>query len=307
MSKTRGRKKPSVFLLLVPAYAGLAVLFGLLIKQGNLQLLEPAGYIANIQSHIFWVALILAGIIGTSIILSFFYVISRYSEHKHRDYRPHWNASKKAVALAWGVPILAMAVLSVFVWDTAHMVDPYKTISGNADPMTIQVVALQWKWLFIYPKEHIATINQLELPAGTPVSLELTADAPMNSFWIPRLSGQIYAMTGMVTQLHIRADKVGTYMGSPAEMSGAEFAGMDFTVNVVSRVDYQAWTGRAGKTEASNPLDYAGFLQLAKPSGYLRPAMYRVTDSHLFDRVVLQYMVPGTDPSRLSIKGGSSL
>ena len=277
-------------------------MFTMLIRQGTVQLLQPAGYIANVQSHILWAAIVFGGIAAGTIIITFYFVIFRYNEDRHGRYEPTWNASKKLLVLGWGVPFLVIVVVSTFLWITAHQIDPYKP-AASGKPVVVQVVALQWKWLFIYPNEGIATVNKLELPVNTPVSLELTADAPMNSFWIPRLSGQIYAMTGMVTHLHIVADKTGTYTGSPAEMSGADFAGMDFDVHVVTRNNYDAW--QASARAATQQMDYNTFSQLAKPSGYMPPATYTLPYANLFDLIVMQYMAPGAKPSAVQLQGAS--
>lgn len=288
-------------LLLAPLYAALLAMFAIFIKRGNVQLLDPAGTIADAQSKILWGALIFAAVLGSTIILTFFFLVFRYKEGGRAKYEPTWTVSRKLLIACWGVPSVVIVVVSALVWVTAHQVDPYRPINAGSKAITIQVVALQWKWLFIYPDDRIATVNMLEFPAGTPVSLQLTADAPMNSFWIPRLSGQIYAMSGMVTQLHIKADKPGTFMGSPAEMSGADFAGMDFTVKAVSASDYANW--KTSVKQAGKRLDYASYKQLAQPSGYLPESYYTVADRNLFQAVVMQYMVPGTDPSKLEVKG----
>lgn len=292
-----------VFKLLIPVYLCIAALFTVLIARGNMQLLEPAGYIADIQSKILWGALIFAAVVGITIITSFFIVVSRYKESKHRKYDPEWKVSKPILLLGWAIPLTAIAVICVLIWNTAHMVDAYQPISSSNEPVTIQVVALRWKWLFIYPNDRIATVNMLEIPVNTPVNLELTADAPMNGFWIPRLSGQIAAMPGMVTQLHIEADKAGTYAGSAAEISGDDFAGMDFSVKAVSAHDYRAWKASAFK--AAKPLSYTSYTKLAQPSGYQPVSLYKLPDPNLFNEIVMQYMAPGTDQSTLQVRGAN--
>ncbi len=299
----RANKVP-VFKLLLPLYVCIAGMFAILIARGNMQLLQPAGYIANIQTKILWGAIAFAGIVATIVIGSFFVIVFRYKEDNHKAYAPDWSGGKMIVIFAWGLPLLAISVVSVLVWNTAHMVDPYKSISGTHAPVTIQVVALQWKWLFIYPNDHIASVNMLEIPAGTPVNLQLTADAPMNGFWVPRLSGQIAAMPGMVTQLHLEADTAGTYQGSPAELSGADFAGMDFSVKAVSASEYASW--KSLMRQNGNVLNYTSYKQLAEPSGYNSLEYYSMPDPNLFTEIVMQFMAPGTDPSALQI-GGRSL
>lgn len=288
---------------IIVVLACLALVCALLIKRGNLQLLEPAGYIAGIQSRILATALIMAAIIASCIIGVFFYVVLHYREGKGTKYTPEWTTSSTIQLLAWVIPFVVICGISIVLWNTAHMVDPFRAISSANRPVTIQVVALRWKWLFIYPNDRIATVNTLEIPVDTPVQFQLTADAPMNSFWIPRLSGQVYAMTGMVTQLHIEADKTGSYAGSPAEMSGDEFAGMTFNVKAVPTTEYQAW--KASVVRGSQMLDYASYAKLAEPSGYVQPTAYQLQEPNLFDVIVMKYMAPGTDPSTLHIKGAT--
>ncbi len=289
--------------MLAPVYILLAILFAVLIRRGDMQLLSPAGVIADYQSKILWGALVFATIVGTTIIISFFTVIFRYHEDNHRKYEPSWTAGISLQLIAWVIPSIVIAVISYAVWSTAHTVDPYKPLASTKTPITIQVVALRWKWLFLYPYDGIATVNMMEIPAGTPVNLQLTADAPMNSFWVPRLSGQIYAMPGMVTQLHIQADTTGNFSGSAAEINGDGYAGMDFMVKAVSAADYQAWKSTAQRS--TKTLDYRNYPQLAAPSEYVPPANYSLADRNLFHEVVMQFMEPGADLSTLQVRGKS--
>ena len=301
--KTHGAKRPSVFTLLLPLYAGLAILFAVLIRRGDMQLLRPAGLVADFQSKILWGALIFAFVVGSAIIAAFFVVIFRYREDNDRPYEPSRIAGKRLQSLAWIIPTIVILVVSFLVWDTAHSIDPYSPLKSSKTPVTVQVVALRWKWLFIYPADGIASVNMLEIPAGRPINLRLTADAPMSSFWVPSLSGQIYAMPGMVTQLHIQADKSGTYPGSVAEINGDGYSGMDFTVKSVSDTQYADWKAATRKTAQS--LDYAAYTRLAQPSSYVAPALYRVPESNLFDAIVMQFMVPGINPSDLQVRGSN--
>lgn len=293
----------SIVKLLIPIYICIAMLFAVLISRGSMPLLEPAGYIADIQSKILWGALIFALVVGVTILTAFFMVVSKFKESNHQKYEPEWKANKFVLSLGWGIPILAIAFISVLIWNTAHLVDAYRPIDSTTKAITIQVVALQWKWLFLYPNDHIGTVNTLEIPANTPINFELTADAPMNGFWIPQLSGQIAAMPGMVTQLHIEADKPGTYVGSPAEISGDDFADMTFTVNAVSGSDYNSW--KAGVAKSQNVLDYTSYTQLARPSSDNAVAYYSIADSNLFHEIVMQFMAPGADQSTLNVRGAN--
>lgn len=294
-------ERVSVFKLLVPLYCLMAAVFVVLIARGNVQLLNPAGYVAGMQSKILWAAIAFAVVVGGSLIATFYIVIFRYRDTRGRRYEGGWTVGHKAQLLAWLVPTLVVVVVSYFVWDTAHLLDPYKPLAGS-QPLTIQVVALRWKWLFLYPNERVATINQLVLPVNTPVSFQLTADAPMSSFWIPRLSGQVYAMTGMVTQLHLMADKLGTYPGQDVEINGDGYSGMDFTVRVVSANDFANWKNHAS-TAALSSLDYHDYAQLAEPTSYNQPKTYHLRDANLFDAVVMQFMEPGLNLADQTVKG----
>lgn len=291
--------------ILLPLYIGLAIAFVILIMRGNLQLLEPVGVVADFQSKILWGALIFACVIGTAIIASFFFVIFHYQEDKHRKYEPTWTAGNKLQAFTWGILTVIILVISFGVWVTTHAIDPYKPLASSKPAVTIQAVALRWKWLFIYPDSGLATVNFIEIPEGTPVNFQLTADAPMSSFWVPRLSGQIYAMPGMVTQLHIQADKTGTFPGASPEINGDGYSGMNFTVKSVSASEYQAWHSSAA-THATQSLDYAAYTKLAQPSSYDPDATYKTPDPSLFHEIVMQYMAPGVNQAELQV-GGTSL
>lgn len=206
-----------------------------------MQLLEPAGIIADAQSRILWGAIIFAAIIAAIMIGAFFWVTVHYRDGAPERYIPNWHAGHKLMLVSWGVPLAAITVISVMVWVTIHALDPSYAISSKQRPITIQVIAERWKWLFVYPNDHLAAVNELQIPVGVPITFQLTADAPMASFWVPRLGGQIYAMTGMTTTLHLRADQPGTYAGTSAEISGGDFAGMEFTVKAVSMDQYNQW------------------------------------------------------------------
>ena len=292
-----------IFKLLVPLYVCLVAVFAVLILRGNVQLLDPAGLISGVQSQILWAAIAFAGIVSTALIASFFIIIFRYREGKHRTYEPTWTVGKATQAFVWLALTCVIVVISFFVWYTAHLIDPYKPLESSTPPVTIQVVALRWKWLFLYPNDHIATVNQLVIPTDTPVSFQLTADAPMSSFWVPRLSGQIYAMPGMVTQLHVVADKAGTYAGNDVEINGDGYSGMEFTVRAMPGDQFAAWKSTVASSRALQQLDPSSYVQLAEPSSYNQPATYHLRDANLFDAIVMQFMEPGANLSELTVRG----
>jgi len=192
-------------------------------------------------------------------------------------------------------------ILAVLTWNSSHDLDPFKPIVSDKPPITIQVVALQWKWLFIYPQQNIASVNIIQFPNQTPINFEVTADAPMNSFWIPQLGGQIYAMPGMSTQLHLMADTEGTYRGSSANISGKGFAGMNFSAKSTSQADFDQWVALVHQTR--NNLSLAKYNNLAKPSQNNPLSYYSSSQSGLYDRVVMKYMMPASQLPYMSSHG----
>lgn len=214
----------------------------------------------------------------------------RVSNKRTKKYTPGWASSRWLEAVWWGIPLAIVTVLSVVAWRSSYALDPFKPLSGGK-PLTIQVVALDWKWLFIYPEQQVASVNLAPLPVGRPITFRITSDTVMNSFWIPQLSGQIYAMPGMSTALNLMAGKPGDYYGSSANISGNGFAGMHFTARAEDEQVFNRW---AATTRQSAPtLSLNAYNQLARPSKDNPAAAYRLGADNLFDYVVMKYMVPG--------------
>jgi len=190
----------------------------------------------------------------------------------------------------WGIPFVIVVIISVITWYKTYELDPYKPIESDKKPITIQVVALQWKWLFIYPDEKIATVNFLQFPKDTPIHFEITADAPMNSFWIPDLGGQIYAMAKMKTELYLIADHTGDFRGYSANISGEGFADMHFIARASSEEEYQNWVESTSQSEIE--LDWKSYTQLALPGESQPLVLYQLKDLTLFDKILNKYMYP---------------
>lgn len=264
------------------------------LHQKNFAVLNPAGQIAARERQLIIVTVLLGLLVVLPVYAMLFGFAWRYREsNKHSKYSPELSGNAYAEALWWGIPSAIILVLSVITWQTSHSLDPFKplTTSGRA-PVTIEAVALDWKWLFIYPAEGVASVNYAQFPVGTPIDFFVTADAPMNSLWIPQLGSQIYAMPGMSTQLHLIADKPGSYYGSSANISGDGFAGMHFIANASSQSQYDSWL----KIARSSPtrLDTAVYQRLAKPSHNNPEALYSIIDGNgLYENILLKYMVPG--------------
>jgi cytochrome o ubiquinol oxidase subunit 2 len=281
---------------------GVLILFGLgVVVAGWLQLrgrdiavLSPEGTIGLQQRNL----LLFASALGLLVVVPVFILTSiivwRYREsNKKATYRPTWDGHKGLEILWWGIPCALITVLGVVAWQSSHTLDPYKPLASTTKPLKVQVIALPWKWLFIYPEQHIATVNYLQFPEDTPLNLEITADAPMNSFWIPKLGGQVYAMSGMTTKLHLMANNIGSYQGSSANLSGKGFAGMHFTAEASRKDDFDAWVRTQQK--GSSTLSESSYAQLALPSENNPPANYTLTATNLYDTVVMKYMMPGHD------------
>jgi cytochrome o ubiquinol oxidase subunit II len=257
----------------------------------DIAILQPAGIIAEKQRNLLLFASLLSLVVILPVFALTFFIAVRYREGNTKArYSPDWDHHLALETLWWGIPIAIILVLSVVTWRSSHDLDPTRALASSQKPLTIQVVALQWKWLFIYPEQHIATVNYVQFPANRPITFNITADAPMNSFWIPRLGGQIYAMAGMSTQLHLMANSTGTYNGSSANLSGSGFADMKFIVKSTSTSDFDSWTKHT--ISSKDVLDYESYASLARPSVASAPFSYHVPDSTLYDRVVMQYMSP---------------
>jgi cytochrome o ubiquinol oxidase subunit 2 len=188
--------------------------------------------------------------------------------------------------VTWSIPGLIVILLGGVIWIGSHQLDPRAPIPADTKPLRVEVVALDWKWLFIYPDQGIAAVNELVIPAGTPVNFRLTSATVMNSFFIPQLGSQIYTMGGMTTHLNLLAAETGEYPGFSANFSGDGFSHMRFIVKAVAAIDFDAWVRQA--RGAGSALDEAGYGQLARPSEAVPPTTYRSVEPKLFDRIIEQ-------------------
>jgi cytochrome o ubiquinol oxidase subunit 2 len=220
----------------------------------DIALLNPKGTIALLERGLMLHAVEFMLIVALPVLTLLFFFAWRYRERpakggassvNHKEsavkYEPNWERARLDELIWWAIPFEIVLVLGALTWTSTHELDPRKPLESNQSPLVVQVVALDWKWLFIYPEEKIATVNYLAMPVGRPVRFEITADAPMNSFWIPKLGGQIYAMTGMLTQLNLIANEPGKYPGMSANYSGEGFAQMKFVADAKSQEGFDAW------------------------------------------------------------------
>lgn len=261
----------------------------------NIAVLNPKGTIASSERQLIFVATLLMLIVVIPVYILTFFIAWKYREGNHRaKYTPDWDHNSALELVWWAIPTAIIAILATLTWKSSHDLDPFKPLSSGVKPLTVQVVAMDWKWLFIYPEQRIAAVNFVEFPVHTPVNFQITSDAPMNSFWIPQLGGQIYAMSGMTSQLHLEADEIGIYDGSSANISGKGFAGMKFKAKAVSSQDFTKWTQFVQQTKKS--LSFEEYNKLAKPSENNPVAYYSNAQEGIYDKIVMKYMYPSGSP-----------
>jgi cytochrome o ubiquinol oxidase subunit 2 len=199
--------------------------------------------------------------------------------------------------VTWSIPALTVLLLGGVIWISSQQLDQRAPIPAKADPLRVDVVALDWKWLFIYPDQGIAAVNQLTVPVDTPITFRLTSATVMNSFFVPQLGSQIYAMGGMTTHLNLLASEPGEYPGISANFSGQDFSRMRFLVKAFPASDFDGWVTQVRGTGSA--LDEAGFAELAKP-GTVAPTTYRSVTPKLFERILEQ---TATGPARSAAAG----
>ena len=253
--------------------------------------LDPKGPIATAEREILFNSLgIMLAIVVPTILATLGVAWWFRSSNRRALYRPDFAYSGRLELLVWSIPAMTVLLVGGVAWIGAHDLDPRRPIASSVDPLRVQVVSLDWKWLFIYPDQGIASVNHLTIPVGTPVSFELTSSGVMNSFFVPQLGSQIYTMAGMVTRLHLQADHAGSYPGLSANYSGAGFADMRFTVDAVAPEAFAQWV--AATRSAGAMLDAGTYAALAKPSSAIIPFTYRSVAPDLFNGIVGSAMRP---------------
>jgi cytochrome o ubiquinol oxidase subunit II len=250
--------------------------------------LSPRGSVAAAEKALIltsvWAMLI---VIVPVIFLTLYFAWKYRASNTSATYWPKWSHSTAIEIVVWGIPTLIIIYLANLTWTTSHELDPYKPLASNVKPVNVEVVALDWKWLFIYPDLGIASVNQLAIPVNTPVHFTLTSDSVMNSFFIPRLGSMIYAMAGMQTQLNLIANEPGDYLGASTNFSGRGFSDMKFHTLATSEADFEAWVDKVRHTPAQ--LDAPTYGALAAPSEKNPVAYYSHVDGGLFDGIIAKY------------------
>ena len=259
--------------------------------------LDPQGPVGDAQKHIILdaLAIMMCVIVPTIIATLAFAWWYREGNTKAR-YQPTFAYSGRIELVTWAVPILIILFLAGLTWISSHELDPFKKlpVAANRKTLDVQVVSLDWKWLFIYPDQHIAAVNELTVPAGAPVHFTLTSASVLNSFFVPQLGSMIYSMNGMSTELNLQANKTGNYYGLSTHFSGDGFPGMSFNLHAVTDQQFAAWVK---SVQADGPmLDRASYAELSKQSLNVKPYTYRSAEPGLYEDIVTQKIPSGPGP-----------
>lgn len=251
--------------------------------------LDPKGPIGESQKDLIYISTILCAVIIVPVLILAGFIVWRYRDRPNSkaSYKPNWEHSTKLEIIWWSIPIVIIIILAAITVKYTYALEPSKPIESEKEAITIQVTSLDWKWLFQYPDEGIATVNYIKIPEDVPIKFQLTSDTAMNSFWVPQLGGQIYTMSGMAMTLFLQADEQGTYFGSGANFTGKDFAQMTFEVDATSEEDYNAWIDEVKET--SSALTDEGFEQLTEPSSS-ETQLFSSFPEGLFEKIVTQYV-----------------
>jgi cytochrome o ubiquinol oxidase subunit 2 len=274
---------------------GLAAGLALTLASCNRGILDPVGPVAAAEKQILInsTAIMLAIIIPTMIATVAFAWWFRRG-NKKAVYRPDWEYSGAIELVVWGIPALTIMLLGGIAWIGSHDLEPSKPLKSDKPALNVEVVSLDWKWLFIYPDQGVATVNQLVVPAGTPVSFKLTSATVWNVFFVPQMGTMIYTMPRMATRLNLQADRQGTFGGLSAHFSGDGFPGMEFKVQSLPPDQFAMWAqGARGQGQA---LDARAYAELSKPSSYVKPMTYGAVAPGLFNAIVAGKVPPSPVP-----------
>lgn len=266
----------------------------LLLSGCNMALLDPKGAIGIQQKSLIltatWLMLI---VVIPVIIMTFLFAWKYRASNKNATYAPNWSHSNKIEFVVWTIPLIIILILGTITWKTTHSLDPRTPLPSKEKPLVIQVVSLDWKWLFIYPEQGIATVNEISFPANVPVEFKVTSGSVMNSFFIPQLGSQIYAMAGMQNRVHLIANEEGAYKGISANYSGAGFSGMKFMAYATSQEKFAEWVAKV--KQAPKNMQWTDYEGLSKPTQNNPVEYYSSVKSGLYMDIVNKFM--GSDKS----------
>ncbi|WP_442908950.1 ubiquinol oxidase subunit II [Halopseudomonas sp.] len=260
----------------------------LLLGGCKMVLLDPKGQIGMDEKSLIITATLLMLIVVIPVIVMTLAFAWKYrASNTAATYRPDWAHSNRIELVVWLVPCVIVAILGTITWTSTHELDPYRPLDSDVKPIEIQVVSLDWKWLFIYPEQGIATVNEIAFPTDTPVNFKITSQSAMNSFFIPQLGSQIYSMAGMQTKLHLIANHEGSYDGISANLSGEGFSDMKFQAIATSEQGFKDWIAKVRATPES--LDVATYPALAEPSTANPVRYFGSVSPTLYQHILMQY------------------
>lgn len=296
------RRCTQALLWSVVAVAIVAVL--IYVTQGrDMPVLNPSGTIADQQYVLIMITVGLGVFVVIPVFILLFSIAWKYREtNKKATYQPEYDGNRRLEALWWGIPLAIIFVLAIITWVSTHALDPYKKLESDVTPVKVQVVSLEWKWLFIYPDYNVATLNHMIIPKDTPIELTLTSDAPMNSFWVPALAGQVYTMTGMSTKLHLMSDSVGVFKGASANISGEGYADMSFDVYSQRERDFEAQMRKAA--QSPDILTNERYEALAAKGIDTSEKTFQLGSPGLYHSIVMKYMEETATPPDTPKKDG---
>lgn len=287
--------------MIIPVPRFLLVLSLLVSLEGcGATVLDPIGPVGAAERTILLDALaIMLAIVVPTIVATLAFAWWYRAGNTRARYLPNFEYSGQLELLVWSIPALVVLFLGGIAWISSHQLDPAEPLSRAAGakstkPLEIEVVSLDWKWLFIYPDQQVASINRLVVPTGVPLHLRVTSASVMNVFFVPRLGSEIYSMSGMATQINLQADQPGSYPGLSANFSGDGFSDMHFTLESVDAGQFNTWITRTRSTGAV--LDDTAYRGLLRQTSNIQPYTYRSVDTGLFDRIVSLQLPSGDGP-----------
>ncbi|MFB6422092.1 MAG: cytochrome o ubiquinol oxidase subunit II [Candidatus Malihini olakiniferum] len=282
------RKKNKIFRMLCLLNAAS------LLSGCDMALMNPKGQIGLEQKSLILTALgLMLIVVIPVIVMTIAFAWNFRASNTQAKYTPNWSHSNKIEVVVWTIPVIIVLILGTITWKTTHSLDPYKPLVFEARPITIEVISLDWKWLFLYPELGIATVNELAFPINVPVNFKITSNTVMNSFFIPRLGGQIYAMAGMKTKLHLIANEYGKYSGISSGYSGNGFSGMKFTAIATSnQQEFDQWVATV-RTSRKTLNSTEEFNVLAKPSEFHSVEYFSSLQPELFENLIHKFTQSG--------------
>ena len=290
-SPDRSRLNPMLRRPIVGAAAAMAAMLG----GCSSELMNPQGPVGADEKTILLNALgVMLVIVVPTILATLVFAWWFRASNKRARYRPTFVYSGRIEIVTWSIPVLVVLFLGGLTWVSSHTLDPAEPLKSKTPAVTVEVVSLDWKWLFIYPDKGVASVNELVVPAGAPIHLKLTSASVMNTFFVPQLGGMIYTMNGMADDLYLQADRPGVFAGRSAHFSGDGFSDMHFEVHAVTPADYDTWVSQIRR--GGPVLDPAGYAALARQSNNVTPFTYRDVSPDLFEHVVQQRLAPGPGP-----------